>query len=125
MMGWGGNKATEAPRGVIMQEGPLFDIKNAKWNISDRAQTAWCTAFSAERESRLRLFKVEGDRLGRRAPGSRTARKTRLANALRALATAEASTRRTEARWRAANADFLAAQSAALADWNTRRGWKD
>jgi hypothetical protein len=36
---------------------------------------------------------------------------------------AEAEIRRTEAVWKAANADFLAADSAALKDWNIRRGF--
>jgi hypothetical protein len=107
-----------------MQDGPLFDIRNKLWTVADRAQTAWCEAFTAEREARKRLFDVEGERR-RRAPGSRRLRVARLAAARRDMSIAEAQIRRTEAVWKAANAAFLAADSAALTDWNTRRGWKD
>ena len=121
-MEWGGNEATEAPRGVIMMEGPLFDIRNKAWARSDRAQTALWWAQSEERGVLAQLWVVLGRRVGGRLSGSRAERKAQLAKALRVCATHSAHTRRAELRAKLATNVFLAAEHAALTDWNTRRG---
>ena len=107
-----------------MHDGPLFDVRNKAWARSDRAQTALWWAHSEERGVLAQLWVVLGSRAQGRVSGSRAQRKAQLAKALRVFAAHSAHTRRAEARAQAAERVFLAADEAALTDWNTRRGWK-
>ena len=108
-----------------MMEGPLFDVRNKAWARSDRAQTALWWARSEERGMLAHFWVVLGSRAQGRVRGSRAQRKARLARALRLVEAHAAHTRRAEARALAAERVFLAADEAALTDWNIRRGWKD
>ena len=107
-----------------MMEGPLFDIRNKAWARSDRAQTALWWAQSEERGVLAQLWVVLGRRAQGRVRGSRALRSARLARAIRLVEAHAARRVRAEARAQAAERVFLAADEAALTDWNTRGGCK-
>jgi hypothetical protein len=102
-------------------EGPLFSIRNKMWTKMQRLQTAHCWAKFACSRTLHNLSAIDNERSAHRARGSRAARKARLSAARAAYNTAHRQHRASEARFVAANRAFLAAEEAALIDWNARR----